>query len=96
MPPAADGVQALSMNSLGSAWTPVLAGLSDPEMQTKGDFRRSSRPARYSELYSLSDWYKTSVSSSRKKKALELTCPLVPSNIVAEFNTALLCRFAFI
>ena len=48
------------MNSLRSAWTPVLAGSQDPHRQAKGD--TEARPfGLRTELYSLSDWYKISV-----------------------------------
>ena len=54
--PAAAGVQALTMNSLGSAWTPVLAGL-------RQLIRRRRKNPKPISLYSLSDWYKISVRS---------------------------------
>jgi hypothetical protein len=59
----ADGVQALAMNSLRSARTPVLAGAHNPQIQAKAD--SECRPDRVlrSELYSLSDWHKIPVSS---------------------------------
>jgi len=57
--PAAAGVQALSMNSLRSAWTPVLAGLKRFHYAGEG-----KSEAYALDLYSLSDWYKISVRSA--------------------------------
>ena len=42
LPPAAGGVQALPMNSLRSAWTPVLAGRTQTDKQAKGVFEALS------------------------------------------------------
>ncbi len=56
MPPAAHGIQALTMNSLRSAWTPVLAGWTQADKQAKGDFR-SALTWSYTLL---SSWYKIS------------------------------------
>src|SRR6266478_8388365 len=56
--PAAAGVQALPMNSLRSAWTPVLADSKPTYRQAK-----EKSEAYTDELYSLSDWYKISVRS---------------------------------
>src|SRR6266576_3472164 len=69
--PAADGVQALTMNSLRSAWTPFLAGPTDSLRQAKGETEaRYSQPS--VEIYSLADWYKIPV-RSRPRNAAE-TC----------------------
>src|SRR5438270_634385 len=54
--PAPAGVQALTMNSLRSAWTPVLARLKPPNKQAK-----ENSELYIHQLYSLSDWYKISV-----------------------------------
>lgn len=60
----AAGVQALPMNSLRSAWTPVLAGRGESYRQAKED-TEARPPELRSALYSLSDWYKRSVRSAR-------------------------------
>jgi hypothetical protein len=52
------------MNSLRSAWTPLLAGPADPHLQAKGETEARSSLSCV-EIYSLSDWYKIPVRSFR-------------------------------
>jgi hypothetical protein len=51
------------MNSLRSAWTPFLAGRQETQIQAKEDTEARPHNGFNIEIYSLSDWYKTSVRS---------------------------------